>query len=249
MRRLGFLTLFALLSLAGVSRQAKAGDFFYMMIFGSQSDPKQLRFSHTFATFVRATGEGTDPSTYALTWHTISWLPRNLDVRLRRFTPEPGINADLDSTMRIVMKDGEKVTMWGPYITSPQIYNRSIEVLNKLNSGKELYRAIDGPLNNNVSDCIHAVGDVDPQFGRRRYVLDKVGKPASAFVASQLIKRSHYDQSQFENNWIIPRLGLHQYPIEYVGSQGSARVPHFEVESFFSRIKLAHPANWPLDNL
>ena len=162
--RLATMILCALGTL-GAPRPARAGDMFYILVFGSESDPKHLRLSHTYATFVRASGEGCDPSTYALTAHTISWLPRSLDVRVGRVHPEPGVNLDLDSTMRFVLNSREKVTMWGPYRTSPEIYNRSIEVYNKLNSGQELYRAVDGPFNNKISDCIHAVGDVDPQFG------------------------------------------------------------------------------------
>ena len=45
------------------------------MIFGSQSKPKLLRYTHTWATFVRAVGEGPDLNTYSLELSTISWLP------------------------------------------------------------------------------------------------------------------------------------------------------------------------------
>ena len=54
------------------------------MIFGSQSNPKQLRYTHTWATYVRAVGEGPDPTQYALEAHTISWLPQTLVVRVWR---------------------------------------------------------------------------------------------------------------------------------------------------------------------
>ena len=233
--------LLTLLCLMGAPGRADGSDLFYMMIFGSESDPKQLRLTHTFATFVRATGEGTDPAAYALTAHTISWLPRALDVRVRRLHPEPGVNLDLDSTIRVVTHDGESVTMWGPYQITPQIYNRSIEVVNKLNSGRELYRAFDGPINDEISNCIHAVADVDPLYGRRRYPLNRVGKPASAFIAKQFIKRSRYDQTALDHGWLVPRLGLTQYPIEYVGNQGSPRVAHYEFESLLSRLRTLDP--------
>ena len=236
-RSLAALSLCALVTLGG-SRPAKGADLFYMLVFGSESDPKQLRYSHTYATFVHATGDGPDPATYALTAHTISWLPRNLDVRVRRVHPEPGINLDFDSTMRFVLNNHQTVTMWGPYLITRDIYNKSIEEANKLNSGHELYRAVDGPFNNRISDCIHAVGEVDPRFGRRHYALDKVGKPASAFIAQQMVRRSRVDQSRIDNGWLIPRLGLTNYPIEYVGNQGTARLPHYELQSFLSRLRL-----------
>jgi hypothetical protein len=246
-RRL-ILLVFLLVSLFAAPQRGAANDIFYVLIFGSESDPKHLRLAHTFATFVRATGEGTDPVTYALTAHTISWLPRQLDVRVRRPCPEPGINLDLDSTIRVVMRDGETVTMWGPYRISPEIYNRSIQEVNKLNSGEEKYRAIDGPLNNKISNCIHAVGDVDPLFGRRGYALDQVGKPASAYIAKEIVKRSHYDQKEYDNDWLIPRLGLGAYPIEIVDHQGASRLRHYQIQSVASRIRALHPKNWETSN-
>lgn len=239
-RSLAALTICAL-ALLGDARSAEGADFFYMLVFGSESDPKRLRLTHTYATFVRATGDGPDIANYALTVHTISWLPRSMVVRVRQVHPEPGVNLDLHPTMQFVLKSHESVTMWGPYLITREIYNRSIEVLNKLNSGRELYRAVDGPLNNLISDCIHAVGDVVPEFGRRRYTLDKVGKPASAFIAQQIVRRSRFDQSQFDNSWLISRLGLRVYPIEYVGSQGTAHLPHYELQALRSRLKLGRP--------
>lgn len=234
-------SLLFLLCFWGTPRRVDGGDVFYMMIFGSESDPKQLRLTHTFATFVRATGEGADSTNYALTSYTISWLPRALDVRVRRLRPEPGINLDLHSTFRVVTRDGESVTMWGPYRITPEIYNRSIEVVNKLASGRELYRAYDGPFNDNISNCIHAAADVDPEYGRLRYPMNRVGKPASAFVAKQLLERTRYDQTAADNGWLVPRLGLDRYPIEYVGNQGPTHVAHYQLESFLSRMRTLDP--------
>jgi len=62
-RRLGLcVTVFFGLVLASAGRTARGGEFYYVMIFGSQSSPKLLRYTHTWATFVRAVGEGPDPS-------------------------------------------------------------------------------------------------------------------------------------------------------------------------------------------
>jgi hypothetical protein len=243
MRQIITATLLAVLCLCGNARRAAAGDAYYVMIFGSESEPKQLRLTHTFATFIRATGEGSDPANYALTAHTISWLPRALDVRVRRLRPEPGVNLDLESTLRLVMRDGESVTMWGPYLISPLIYNRSIEVFNKLNSGSELYRAYDGPLNDEISNCIHAVADVDPRYRRTRYPLNRVGKPASAYIAKKLLQRTSFDQAALDHGWLVPRLGLQRYPIEYVGNQGPPRLPHYEIQSLFARLRTLEPGS------
>jgi hypothetical protein len=37
---------------------ARGGERYYSMIFGSQSSPKLLRYTHTWATFIRVEGEG-----------------------------------------------------------------------------------------------------------------------------------------------------------------------------------------------
>jgi hypothetical protein len=36
---------------------AKGDEFYYVMIFGSQSKPKLLQYTHTWATFIRAIGD------------------------------------------------------------------------------------------------------------------------------------------------------------------------------------------------
>jgi hypothetical protein len=60
---------------------ARGEDRYYAMIFGSQSSSKLLRYTHTWATFVRVVGEGDDPRGYQVYPHTISWLPETLSIR------------------------------------------------------------------------------------------------------------------------------------------------------------------------
>ena len=64
MRRRFAGVLLCAVGVLGVTQHAKAGDVFHMMVFVSESNPKQLRYSHTYATFVRVTGEGSDPAKY-----------------------------------------------------------------------------------------------------------------------------------------------------------------------------------------
>ena len=84
MGRRTWVHVIALLDLAVGSSGAAArgGEFYYAMIFGSQTSPKQLRYTHTWATFIRAVGEGPAPAHYAIQVHTISWLPRTLDIHV-----------------------------------------------------------------------------------------------------------------------------------------------------------------------
>lgn len=213
---------FLCLILMGSGWTTWAAESYYLMIFGWQSNPKQLRYTHTWATFIRASGEGTDPNQYAVEAHTISWLPRTLAIRVWRAWPEPGVNLDLESTLQVVTSERQSVTMWGPFVIGRQVYDRSAEIHRILESGAAQYRAISTARNLLISDCIHAVAASDPIFGRRHYPLIRIGKPASRYIARQVMLRSRFDQWQYDNSWLIPRLGLDRYPIEIVPPQ---RIP------------------------
>ena len=202
--------------LASSGARAGAADYYFSMVFGSQSKPKLLRYTHTWATFIKASGEGPDLSTYSLQIHTISWLPETLNVKTWTPFPEKGVNLDLYATLDAVLKNNERVTMWGPFVMGEQVFERSLRVSSILDSGRAQYRAISTPRNLLVSDCIHAVAAVDPVFGRGHYPLIRVGKPASRYIARQVMTRSVYDQYLYDNAWLIPRLGLDRYPIEVV---------------------------------
>src|SRR4051812_44447068 len=123
----------------------QGGERYYAMIFGSQSSPKLLRYTHTWATFIRVVGEGDDPCGYQVYQHTLSWLPATLDVRVLSPVPEQGVNLDLYTTLDVVARKGESVTMWGPFETLPEIYARSLHIKAILESGAAQYRAISTP--------------------------------------------------------------------------------------------------------
>jgi hypothetical protein len=199
--------------------EARGGEAYFGMVFGSQSSPKLLRYTHTWATFIKAVGEGPDPRNYALEVHTISWLPRTLNVRTWAPRPETGVNLDLYQTLAAVYKNNENVIMWGPFVMTKPVYERSLEVKRILESGAVQYRAISTARIPLISDCIHAVAAVDPVFGRRHYPLIRVGHPASRYVARQVMTRSVYDQYLYDNSWLIARLGLDHCPIEVIPPQ------------------------------
>jgi hypothetical protein len=204
---------------------APADEYYFAMIFGSQSQPKLLRYTHTWVTLVRAVGEGPDLNTYSLELSTISWLPQTLEVMVLRPWPEPGVNLDLYQTLQAMTANKESITMWGPFVVRPEIWQRSLMVRQVLESGRAEYRAISTARNLLISDCIHAVAAMDPVFGRNHYPLIRIGKPASRYMAHEFMQRSVYDQYQYHNGWLIPRLGLDRYPIEVVPPQAIAKVP------------------------
>jgi hypothetical protein len=174
------------LTLTTIAGETKGDEYYYAMIFGSQSKPKLLQYTHTWATFIRAVGEGPDAKNYSVYQHTISWLPQSLDVRTRSLLPEPGVDLDLYQTLDAVDRDGEQVTMWGPFQLHQLVYERSLGVKQILESGAAEYRAISTPRNLLVSDCIHAVAAIDPIFGRDHYPLIRTGKPASRHIPARL---------------------------------------------------------------
>jgi hypothetical protein len=212
----GLSSAFLGLALAMTTSPTNGDEFYYVIIFGSQSKPKLLQYTHTWASFIRAVGEGPDANRYTLNQHTISWLPQSLDVRTWSLFPEPGVNLDLYPTLEAVYRDREHVTAWGPFRIHPLVYERSLWVKGVLDSGAAEYRAISTPRNILISDCIHAVAGIDPVFGRGHYPLIRIGKPASRFIARQLMTRSVFDQWQGDNSWLIARLGLDRFPIEFI---------------------------------
>ena len=194
--KFGRVAAMVMLASSLMSHLARAGERYYSMIFGSQSSPKLLRYTHTWATFIRVVGEGDDPSGYQVYQHTISWLPATLEVRVWSPFPEPGVNLDLYDTLNTVHRNGESVTMWGPFEMAQPVYEQSLRVKMIIDSGAAEYRAISTPRNLLISDCIHAVAAVDPVFGRGHYPLIRVGKPASRYIARQAMQRSVFDQYQ-----------------------------------------------------
>jgi hypothetical protein len=210
---------------AVLNASATADEYYFGMIFGSQTKPLHFRYTHTWATIVRAVGDGPDLSTYNLELSTISWLPRTFEVKVYRRSPEPGINLDLYQTLRVVLGNGESVTMWGPFVVRKELWEGSLSIRSVLDSGQAQYRAIDGSKDLMISDCVHAVAALDPVMGRNHYPLVRIGRPASRYMAHEFVRRSSFDQYLYNNSWLIPRLGLDRYPIEVVPPQAIAKAP------------------------
>src|SRR6476646_5636602 len=84
------------------------GERYYLLVFGSQTTPKLPRYTHTWVTVVRAAPGG------AVEHHSISWMPATLDIQPWRFEVEPGVNLDLDGSVRMALDKGERVSLWGP---------------------------------------------------------------------------------------------------------------------------------------
>ncbi len=154
------LWLPACLWLAVVSA-ARGDDFYFLLVFGSQTPRPCAKYSHTFATFVKATGQGPCAEAYSLESQTISWLPADGDVRLAAVSPESGRNLDLRATLHWAAATGQRVSLWGPYQVERELYDRALGQVACLESGKVCYKAVDtGWFNGSASNCIHAVSAV-----------------------------------------------------------------------------------------
>lgn len=209
MRRL--LILILLLSGATVT-SAHAGEAYYVLVFGAQNSPLRIKDKHTWATFVRTIGEGPDPAGYQVVAHTISLVPASGRVRVFALDPEASSNLDLAGSLNYARERGDTVHVWGPIMIRPDVYRKSLDVYNLMNSGAVEYRAIDTLRDSLISDCIHAVTAVDPDFGRGHYPLIRTGNSASRYIARQIVRRTDPDLHIPDQTWIPATLGLLNRP-------------------------------------
>src|SRR5262245_49603432 len=84
----------------GEASTAQKGEGYFLIIFSQEGPGHEPWLSHTFATFVKATGAGANKGQYHLEHHTISWLPASRDIRLLRLRPETGKNFSLEESLR-----------------------------------------------------------------------------------------------------------------------------------------------------
>jgi hypothetical protein len=127
------------------------------------------------------------------------------------------VNLDLYATLNFTLGQNQLVSEWGPFQIPQVLYEDALQRKALLESGAIRYKAVDpnfGPRVNHVSNCIHAITDMDPEYGRLYYwELRRNGKEASHFAAHQVLHRSPEVDPQENLDWIEEQLGLHQYPI------------------------------------
>jgi hypothetical protein len=103
---------------------------YYLCVFAFDTFPRRAQHSHTFATFIKASG-------VAVEAHTISWLPRSQHIELARTQSEPGMNLDLHQTLSFARDLSARVYEWGPYRIRPELYIRSLWQIERLNSATQ----------------------------------------------------------------------------------------------------------------
>ena len=196
---------------------ARAGEAHYLLVFASQRVPNNPNYSHTFATFVRASwpGDGPCPRCPALEARTISWLPRSLAVRSLALWPECGRNLGLHETLRYALAGEARVSLWGPFRIDAELYRRALRQAALLESGWVLYKASDlGYYSDEVSNCVHAVSSLADGY-RLRLGNPRWGEAASYRVLEEL--RPWVLDGGRVYAWVGCALGLGRYPIIYRG--------------------------------
>ena len=195
---------------------AEPGERFYVIVFASQSVPRLPAYSHTWATVVRTVDQADGPPCLA-EQHTISWLPASLDIQPLYLHPVPPVNLGLHETVAYAQSNGERVSMWGPYECRPSFFHRFLIQKAFLESGAIGYQGDD---NNGEAArtgdgccCIHAITDMDPEYGRANYPLVWYGDPASEHIVDRFAERGSLLHPEVEHDWLIEALGLESYRI------------------------------------
>jgi hypothetical protein len=197
-----------LLTAALLPAAVRAGESYYVIIFGAQRDIAEPNHTHSWATFVRVCG---GPGGGWIEHHTISWLAAKLAFDVRDRSPEPGVNLDLYGTLNWALGDGQHLSMWGPFQIEPELYFKAMQQIGRLSSGAVQYKAVDfGYRTERVSNCIHAVSDL-AGAPRARVVIPGYGQTARRVLTARL--RKFMIEPRQTHPWVADALGLNHYPI------------------------------------
>jgi hypothetical protein len=201
--------------LLATSTKAIGGESYFLLMYGAQRKCPTPNYTHTWATFVRATwqGDGPCPVNAVLQETTISWLPVTGKVRDTALCPEAGRNYGLDETIAWCYQNEMRISLWGAYQIQPELHNAAVRQKALLDSGRVRYKAIDtGYSTDKVSNCIHAVSSV-VEGSRLRVISPGWGETASFLVLQKL--EPMIVEPGVIHGWVSSALGLDQYPIIY----------------------------------
>ncbi len=189
----------------------------YLVVYGSQKKTRNPAYTHTWATLVTTTEvEGGAP---LVAEETISWLPIELPIQALSRQVVPGKNYGNHETIRYMLDTKQDVALWGPFEVWHGFAHRFRVQKGFLESGTVGYQCIDtwgeAGRAGNGCDCIHAITDMDPVYSRTGYPLFLYGQPASARLVRRIMHSPVPINPRTTHDWLLPRLGLDQYPIEH----------------------------------
>jgi hypothetical protein len=198
-----------------LAEPANPNERFYIILFASQATPRVPARSHTWATAVKVTQvPNAEPQ---IETHTISWLPDSMNVRWWKFTVEPGSNFSNEFSIEHALQTKQRVSAWGPYEISPNLFKRFVMQKAFLDSDAIGYQCTDmigeSARRGNGCDCFHAISDMDPDLDRGSYPLRYFGDRATLNIVRQVHERPILIQPWVTHDWLFAALGLDRYPI------------------------------------
>ncbi len=190
---------------------AEPGERFYVLIFSAQGVPRRPKYAHTWATVVRTVDHEDGTATVA-EQQTISWLPASLNIQPLYLHPVPPVNLTLHATIDYVQGNGERISMWGPYECRPSFFHRFLIQKEFLESGRIGFQSDDNngeaARTGDACTCIHAITDMDPEYGRSNYPLIWFGDSASEHIVDRFVERGSLLHPETEYYWLTQALDL-----------------------------------------
>jgi hypothetical protein len=191
-------------------------EHYYVLIWASQRVVRTPAYSHSFATVVHTAETGQGQLT-VLDTHTISWLPATLNIRSSARHPEPGVNLTLRETLDYASRNGERVSLWGPYECRTSFFKRFLIQKEFLENSGVGYQCVDdwgeAARTGDGSDCIHSITDSDAEFGRENYPLIWFGDAGSEHLAYRLRQRGSILNPEVVHDKVLVAMGLCNEPI------------------------------------
>jgi hypothetical protein len=152
---------------AGVSNvdAAATAPKYYAVLYTYQDGENHVMKSHTFATFVKATGNAA--TKYSWEAYDVSWLPAKFADTLKlSFFPTAGKNFSVADTLKFAHRLGVEVRTVGPIEIDAELFAAAVRQTEKLAAGSIRYKLYDSSkggvlgAKGNVLHCIDAIGNI-----------------------------------------------------------------------------------------
>lgn len=185
-----------------------ASDRYYATFYGAQDARNTPSRSHTFACFVKASFDDSQPSNdaprlLAVESIAISWLPADGTVRLFG-GPAIGHNQGFAEALNWARSHGLQVSSYGPYEIRKDIFDAAEQQATRLRSGGVLYKALDNGYRPRLAtNCIHSVADIVP--GTLLHTGTSRGNSATQKVVAHF--QPFLIDPQQTHAWVIPYFG------------------------------------------
>lgn len=181
---------------------------FYLVLYGSQSEPYRIRFTHAWATFVKTTRDAN--GNLLVRADTISWLPATLRIHPLALRREPGMNLNSEDTLAWARSVNSRIAVLGPYEIDREHYDRLRARRRELESGAVSYRALGGLTRKApVSNCGQSFTRAEPVVGRRYWQpIPQPGERGVARLAARYVRAGAFVAPHVTHDWLLPILGI-----------------------------------------